>query len=186
MIHRARRSGLFAGGALLPQRDSWPRARSHPLQRAPDGSDTRGSIRSCPPATTTGDDWKQAQPLDAIERGAWWQVFSDPQLDELETRTQQANQGLKAAYARLRARARHAASPEPTTGRRSTGNASLRTRPGHLAELAALTRPGPATEGGDFDLEADCLRSGLGGAECATKSRPPKPTSRPAPQMWRP
>jgi outer membrane protein, multidrug efflux system len=46
-------------------------------------------------------DWKPARPADAIERGAWWRVYRDPELDDLESRIDAANEGLKAAFARL-------------------------------------------------------------------------------------
>ncbi|HLZ96312.1 MAG TPA: efflux transporter outer membrane subunit [Steroidobacteraceae bacterium] len=46
-------------------------------------------------------DWKPAQPLDSQNRGAWWTLFQDPQLDALEAKVGGANQDLKAAFARL-------------------------------------------------------------------------------------
>ena len=46
-------------------------------------------------------DWKKAQPADAETRGAWWRVFQDPALNALEARVSNANQDLKAAFARL-------------------------------------------------------------------------------------
>ena len=58
-------------------------------------------------ANTTGRlssgsaDWKVAQPTDELERDAWWRLYRDPELDELESRVDAANQGLKAALARL-------------------------------------------------------------------------------------
>lgn len=45
--------------------------------------------------------WKTAEPADAIPRGAWWQIFADPVLDDLEVRGTAANQDLGAALARL-------------------------------------------------------------------------------------
>src|SRR5260370_36509059 len=45
-------------------------------------------------------DWKAAQPVDNQNRGAWWTIFQDPQLDALETRVGDANQDLNAAFAR--------------------------------------------------------------------------------------
>jgi multidrug efflux system outer membrane protein len=46
-------------------------------------------------------EWKTAEPADASPRGAWWKVFGDPQLDELEAQAVAANQTLKIAAARL-------------------------------------------------------------------------------------
>src|ERR1700726_1689496 len=46
-------------------------------------------------------DWKAAEPVDNQNRGAWWTLFQDPQLDALEAKVGDANQNLKAAFARL-------------------------------------------------------------------------------------
>jgi NodT family efflux transporter outer membrane factor (OMF) lipoprotein len=47
--------------------------------------------------------WTQAKPIDAIPRGAWWTIFNDPQLNDLEPKVEQANQTLRQADANLRA-----------------------------------------------------------------------------------
>ncbi len=41
--------------------------------------------------------WKVGEPLDAIDRGAWWSVYKDPVLDDLERQIDVSNQNLKAA-----------------------------------------------------------------------------------------
>jgi NodT family efflux transporter outer membrane factor (OMF) lipoprotein len=43
--------------------------------------------------------WKVGEPLDAIDRGAWWSVYKDPLLDDLEQQIDISNQNLKAAAA---------------------------------------------------------------------------------------
>src|SRR6202047_2566131 len=43
--------------------------------------------------------WKVGEPLDAIDRGAWWSVYKDPLLDDLEKQIDISNQNLKAAGA---------------------------------------------------------------------------------------
>lgn len=48
------------------------------------------------------DGWKLAQPNDAQLKGDWWKLFNDPQLDELETQIDPANQTLKEAEANFR------------------------------------------------------------------------------------
>ena len=53
------------------------------------------------PAST--GEWKAATPADAAIGGAWWQLFSDHELDGLEIQVGQANQTLKAAEANFRA-----------------------------------------------------------------------------------
>lgn len=44
--------------------------------------------------------WTAANPMDAAPRGAWWEVFGDPVLDDLETRAEAASPTLAAALAR--------------------------------------------------------------------------------------
>jgi NodT family efflux transporter outer membrane factor (OMF) lipoprotein len=46
--------------------------------------------------------WKQAEPGDAIKRGAWWEIFNDDGLNELETQVDVSNQTLKQAEAQYR------------------------------------------------------------------------------------
>jgi NodT family efflux transporter outer membrane factor (OMF) lipoprotein len=43
--------------------------------------------------------WKVGEPLDAIDRGAWWSIYKDPVLDDLERQIDISNQNLKAAAA---------------------------------------------------------------------------------------
>jgi NodT family efflux transporter outer membrane factor (OMF) lipoprotein len=58
------------------------------------------SVAAAPVYRESGD-WKAAQPLDDQGRGEWWTVFADRQLDALEADVGDANQNLKAAFARL-------------------------------------------------------------------------------------
>lgn len=48
------------------------------------------------------DGWKVAQPQDDSLRGAWWEIFNDPQLTALEARIDIANQNVAAAEAQFR------------------------------------------------------------------------------------
>ena len=48
------------------------------------------------------DGWKVAEPGDLTLRGAWWELFGDPTLNELESRVSAANQTLAAAEATYR------------------------------------------------------------------------------------
>jgi NodT family efflux transporter outer membrane factor (OMF) lipoprotein len=47
-------------------------------------------------------EWQSAQPGDQKIRGAWWEMFGDPELDTLEDQLTASNQNLKVAEARLR------------------------------------------------------------------------------------
>jgi NodT family efflux transporter outer membrane factor (OMF) lipoprotein len=48
------------------------------------------------------DGWRPAQPRDNASRGAWWEIFADPQLSALEARVSVSNQNLVVAEAQFR------------------------------------------------------------------------------------
>jgi hypothetical protein len=55
----------------------------------------RYKVPDSAPATSAykeAGDWKAAQPLDEQNRGEWWAIFQDPQLDALEAKVADANQ----------------------------------------------------------------------------------------------
>jgi len=43
--------------------------------------------------------WAPAAPADALERGPWWQLFNDPELDRLSRQVEVANQNIAVAVA---------------------------------------------------------------------------------------
>ena len=43
--------------------------------------------------------WKKAEPGDEKPRGAWWEIYNDPVLNDLERKVELANQSLKQAAA---------------------------------------------------------------------------------------
>ncbi len=45
--------------------------------------------------------WKAATPSDHLDKGNWWEIYADETLNSLELQAGEANQTLKAAYARL-------------------------------------------------------------------------------------
>jgi len=45
------------------------------------------------------DNWKAAQPSDAVIRGNWWEIFGDPELNQLEEQAGQANQTIASSAA---------------------------------------------------------------------------------------
>lgn len=47
--------------------------------------------------------WKPATPRDTADRGAWWEIYNDPDLDRLERQVALANQNVKAFEAAYRA-----------------------------------------------------------------------------------
>jgi NodT family efflux transporter outer membrane factor (OMF) lipoprotein len=48
------------------------------------------------------DQWQPAHPGDQTSRGKWWEIFGDPELNQLEEQIAGSNQNLKVAEARFR------------------------------------------------------------------------------------
>ena len=48
------------------------------------------------------DGWRVAQPKDDLIRGAWWEIFGDPQLNALAAQVSVSNQNLAVAEAQFR------------------------------------------------------------------------------------
>lgn len=55
-----------------------------------------------PAAYKEAGDWKQAQPNDAALRGKWWEVYHNPELNELEEQVNISNQNVIQAEALFR------------------------------------------------------------------------------------
>jgi NodT family efflux transporter outer membrane factor (OMF) lipoprotein len=55
-----------------------------------------------PTSSEGANQWHPARPGDQTIRGNWWEVFGDPQLNDLEVQVALSNQDLKIADARLR------------------------------------------------------------------------------------
>ena len=55
-----------------------------------------------PAAYKENEGWKQAEPRDHLMRGAWWEIFNDPELNGLEEQVNISNQNLAAAEAQFR------------------------------------------------------------------------------------
>ncbi|MCC6609075.1 MAG: efflux transporter outer membrane subunit [Burkholderiales bacterium] len=49
-----------------------------------------------------GGTWKPAEPGDRLDRGTWWRIYDDPQLDALAARVSTGNQNIRVAEARYR------------------------------------------------------------------------------------
>jgi multidrug efflux system outer membrane protein len=71
------------------------------------GPDYKRPVTTTPAAyksiSTTNDlgAWKEGKPLDDVPKGAWWELFGDSTLNDLESRASQSNQELRAAVARV-------------------------------------------------------------------------------------
>lgn len=70
------------------------------------GPDHTRPTTEMPASYKQADGWVIAAPADALDRGPWWQLFSDPVLDGLATQVEVSNQNVAvatAAYAQARA-----------------------------------------------------------------------------------
>ena len=65
------------------------------------GPDYRRPRDPAPASWKEQGPWKEAAPRDAIAKGRWWELFGDPQLNELQELAAGANQELRAAVARV-------------------------------------------------------------------------------------
>jgi NodT family efflux transporter outer membrane factor (OMF) lipoprotein len=55
-----------------------------------------------PPQYKESKDWKIAAPRDGVNRGAWWEIFGDTQLNALADKVGKSNQNLRVAEAQYR------------------------------------------------------------------------------------
>ncbi len=110
---------------------------------------------SPPPVSTYQEsgDWKLAQPVDDQPRGAWWRIYQDAQLDALEAKVSDANQNLKAAFARLQqARAATRIARADLFPTLTVGSSAVRAR---ASENSPTFLKGAEPVYNDFDLQAD-------------------------------
>lgn len=82
--------------------------------------------------------WKPSQPADALKRGAWWEIFGDPVLNDLARQVDVSNQSLAQAEAQYRA-ARAAVSLARAAYWPTVTTTPSITRSGHGAGAAAGT-----------------------------------------------
>jgi NodT family efflux transporter outer membrane factor (OMF) lipoprotein len=114
---------------------------------------TTPSSATVPAAYHESGDWQPANPADAQNRGPWWHVFQDPLLDELETQVTDANQNLRAGYARLlQARAATRIARADLFPALNIGSSATRAR---TSVNSPKFPPGASPVGNNFDLQAD-------------------------------
>ncbi len=62
------------------------------------GPDYHPPAMPAPPVYKEAPGWTQATPLDGVPKGAWWTIYGDPTLNQLEPRVAVSNQTLAADY----------------------------------------------------------------------------------------
>ena len=112
-----------------------------------------------PPAFKETGPWTEAAPSDTLQRGAWWTLYGDPALTDLESRIEGSNPNLQEAVARYdqaRAFAAEAAAglyPYASMGVQVTQNRQSDNRP-----LRSASQPdfyGGETFGGGVGYDLD-------------------------------
>ncbi len=61
---------------------------------------TKPAVTQIPQTYKENANWKPAQPSDQAQKGNWWEIFQDPQLNALEEKLTVSNQSLRAAVDR--------------------------------------------------------------------------------------
>ena len=78
-------AAVFTAGCMVG-----PTYRRPPIAGTP-------TIKEAPP-----DGWKNAEPNEGLPRGRWWEIYNDPQLNDLVSKVELSNQNVIAAMARYR------------------------------------------------------------------------------------
>jgi NodT family efflux transporter outer membrane factor (OMF) lipoprotein len=103
--------------------------------------------------------WTQATPADALDRGDWWTLFGDAQLNQLEGRIEATNPTLAEALARYdEARAFAAEASAGELPRIGLGTSITANRQSEARPLRGSNQPdfyGANTVGGEVDYELD-------------------------------
>jgi outer membrane protein TolC len=74
----------------------WSRLQS-PGYNAPSVYKEAGASTVTPPPNPSGGAWQPANPSDGMLKGKWWEIYQDPQLNQLEERIATNNVQLKQA-----------------------------------------------------------------------------------------
>ena len=144
-------------------------------------------------ATAPAQGWKSASPQDAQDRGAWWEVYNDAKLNQLEARVSVSNQTIVMAVVtawrgtrRSGCRARGLLPPGPSgnrtqpqlhladraraLARRQDGVGQHRGRHGHLG-AGSIRQGRPCSRRRQGAGRGERSRSGIGSTEHACRTR---------------
>jgi outer membrane protein TolC len=158
---------------------------NRPGYEAPAGLQGGRSFDSdCRRPNPAGGSWQPASPSDGMLRGKWWEIYQDPQLNQLEERIATDNQSLRQALET------YLAARDQVSAARAALFPTLSAGPSASATM--LSANGPSYSAGkstDYynDLRNSPARpvgSRTSGAAFAAPSRPPARTPRPAPRTW--
>jgi NodT family efflux transporter outer membrane factor (OMF) lipoprotein len=132
---------------------------TRPAYSAPAAYKETGAPSVVPPPNPQGGSWTPANPSDGMLKGKWWEIYGDPQLNQLEERIATNNQALRQAMENyLAARdqvavVRSTLFPTLSAGPSITHSQTSRNRP--LGALATKTSYNDLVLGGQGTWEPD-------------------------------
>ncbi|HWY74413.1 MAG TPA: efflux transporter outer membrane subunit [Verrucomicrobiae bacterium] len=99
-MHAPHAAGAAAGLAAIILLLTPSHASAGLLEVGPDYRQPTNTVPAAYKSAELGR-WKEGAPLDNVPKGAWWEIFSDSDLNQLELQAEQANGDLKASMARV-------------------------------------------------------------------------------------
>jgi NodT family efflux transporter outer membrane factor (OMF) lipoprotein len=87
--------GLLAGCKPVGPNYSRPTYTAPPAYKETGASAVQTPL--APPPNPAGGGWQPATPSDGMLKGKWWEIYQDPQLNQLEERIATSNMGLRQA-----------------------------------------------------------------------------------------
>jgi len=99
-VHAPHAAGAAAGLAAIILLLTPSHASAGLLEVGPDYRQPTNTVPAAYKSAELGR-WKEGAPLDNVPKGAWWEIFSDSDLNQLELQAEQANGDLKASMARV-------------------------------------------------------------------------------------
>jgi NodT family efflux transporter outer membrane factor (OMF) lipoprotein len=114
--------------------------------------------------------WKPAEPKDAEIRGAWWEVYQDTELNDLESRVAISNQTVAGAEANYRAARALVQKAEGAYFPTLTLDPSVVRSRASAAEVSAGGVLGATTPGGGTATTTGATTAAVGGASTAPRT----------------
>jgi len=89
---------MLLSGAILTSCTVGPKYKPPVVAAPPAFKETASFKEGAPQMSPDGTLWKVAKPQDAESRGRWWEVYEEPELNELEDRLNSSNQTIAQSY----------------------------------------------------------------------------------------
>jgi NodT family efflux transporter outer membrane factor (OMF) lipoprotein len=144
-------STLFALGLLTACKPVGPNYKQPAYEAPPVYKEAGAPAVVVPPPNLAGGSWKTSDPSDGMLRGKWWEIYNDPQLNQLEEQVTPRNQSLRAALET------YLAARDQVSIARADFYPTLSAGPNISRDRVSANRPlavaGTTTDYGDFQLE---------------------------------